>query len=524
MVTIRRSSRQVSSAVFNRPAAARAPFVELGGGAPGRALAGLGRAAQNTGASIGDFFERREEARRTKDLLDAQASAARELADLELSIEQDPDFRGAPERFTTEAKEIRERHMRGLDGQMQGRFGREFDQLALPKQTTVRRRAFKREVDVAVAGLDTITSEYARQAAVARSQPEREQLVDQGRLAIAGMVEAGFISAQDGVARDQGFLSSIDEAQLRNMMTDDPEAAELALLDVASFRNLAPEARARLNDTVARRADSARAERARQAEAAERKADKAREDRADVLLKEAYARDADDRLDRTYIDDIRSEISPAEYKSLLTLADPKSGETKDDPDAFADLVGELRENPRQVAALAAQYHRDGLISNETYISMVDRARTFARQEGPESGYERGRDFLRASLDPGPGVRDPVGRQRTAEALDVYDRYALSGTRSDADLATRARELRDQFSLVNLSEERVLLPSPRFGGRIPRQAGVKEIRAALTLSRTETLARRKRGEIDDAEFLAEMDIFDRWRAWLGRQDQTPEGAN
>lgn len=521
MVTIPRSSRQISSRVFRGAAAARAPFVDVNPGAPGRAAAQLGRAGQDV--SIG-FLEQQQKARRTKDLLDAQASAARELADLELSIEQYPDFRGAPDRFQREARGIRERHLQGMDGQVQGQFSREFDALVLPKQTTVRRRAFKREVDGAIAGLDAITPEYANQAAAAGSQPERDQLIDQGRLAIAGMVEAGFITAQDGVARDQKFLSSIDEAGLRNMMTSDPEAAELALLDRGSFRNLSPEARARLNDTVVRRADSARAERARQSEAAERKADKAREDRADVLLKEAYAREADGRLDRTYIDDIRSEISPSEYKSLLTLADPKSGEIKDDSEAFADLVFELRENPNGVAALAAQQHRDGLISNSTYISMVDRARTIGRQEGPESAYERGRDFLRASLDPGTGVRDPVGRQRTAEALDAFDRYALSGTRSDGDLATRSRELRDQFSLVNLSEERVLLPNPRFGGRIPRNAGVKDIRAALAVSRTETLAKRKRGELDDAEFLAEMDIFDRWRAWLGRQDQAPEGAN
>jgi hypothetical protein len=519
MVTIPRSTRQVSSAAFNVPAAARAPFLDLDGGAPGRALAALGGNAQDV--AIG-FLERRLAARRTADLTAAQAAAARALADLELDIEQDPDFRGRPARFTREAGAIRDRTAQGLDhAPSRGTFTRDFDTLALSKETEIKRSAFKREVDATVAGLDAITPEIARQAAAARSVPERGQLVDQGRLAIAGMVEAGFITARDGVARDQEFLSSIDEAQLRTLLTEDPEAAELALTDETNFTNLSAAGRARLNDTVSRRAESARAERARQAEAAERKAEKARQDRGEALLTEAYRRHADGTLDRAAADDIRSEISPAEYKGLLTLLDPASGAVTDDPGAIADLVVLLGEDPRQVASRAAQYHRAGLLSNDRYISMIEKARTVGRQEGPQSGYERSRDFLRASLDPGPGVPDPVGRQRTAEALDAFDTYALSGNRSDADLAARAKELRNQFSLVNLSEERILLPNPRFG-TIPRQGDEKQIRAALEAARRATLAKRKAGQLDDAELLAEMDIFDRWTAWLGRQAAAPEG--
>lgn len=484
-------------------------------GQVGRATGGLAQSIRTFTRETQALEAARAKARQAAELMRVTAAATRELNDLQLELERDPDFATVPGRFDQGAKDIFGRWSEGLDPAVATAFDRDFTRLYEPKRVEIARGAFKGEIDAEVAGLDAILPEYVSRAANAKNQPERDAWLAQGRAAIAGLEAGGYIDSENAVARERKFMSGVSEAAARGLITHDPEAAIVALLDGAAFRGLDEVARARLTDMAAARAESVARERARRAEKADRDAEREAAAIGDERLKEAYALDADGALTRDHVDAIRGDISPAEYRSLLKMLDPASAGGGDDPDAFRDLQRTLIDNPGQAGDLALRYHGEGRIGNETLKSVLGNARTFDRQEGPKSEYERSRALLWNSLDPGAMVTDPIQRQRQAEAVALFDNYAGGAERSDEDLRKRGLEIRDQFTFVDLRETLIGLPNPRFGA-VPRDGAKPDaVEAAIRDAEAETRRKYDAGEIDDGELAAEAEIFDRWRAWLDR---------
>ncbi len=491
---------------------------------PAAGGAGLGQLSQLAEASSQFLFgmaEQQAEARRVADLVEATGTATRQLNDLELTFERDTDFRTAPARFLEQAEAIGTATLEGIeDRAVRTLFERDYLKSVETKLTSVKRKAWDREVQDSVARLDLLLPEYTRLAAAAENDVERQQIIGRARAAIAGFEAAGYITAPDAVARAQGLLSDIDQAEVRNLITFDPDAAVDALLDDGRFQNLDELARARLTDTAVARADSLAKEQARLAEKAERALEKAQQERAEALMKEAYALHQDGELTREAVEGFREEVGASDYRNLLRLVDPATDSFRDDPEAVQDLQGLLAEEPERAADLAGQLHREGLISNDRYIATTNAARNLARQTGPRSEYERSRSFLQGALDPGPFVQDPLGRQRAAEALQVFDDYAASGTRSDEELRRRALEIRDQFALVRLSETLVGLPHPRFGFVRRTPGDLDGIEADVSAAEAATAARLRAGEIDEAEARTEAVLLQRWRDFLARERAKP----
>lgn len=149
---------------------------------------------------------------------------------------------------------------------------------------------------------------------------------------------------------------------------------------------------------------------------------------------------------------------------------------KDDPGTFRDLQSIIYANPGQARTFALTAHRNGLIRDETLEQAlsrvqgrIDHYRSEARQEGPKSAYERNREYIVRSMDPGPLVQDPLPRSRLAEALATFDAWMLSGKRDDKDIDARAREVVGQYKMVDFNGTVLALPSPR-SGQIRRNPG------------------------------------------------------
>ena len=492
-------------------------------GAAARGLGQLGGAVTSVSREMAAFEKRRAEAQRVTELTRLTAGATTELNTLELSLENDADFATIEERFLEGANEIFGRFSEAAsDSQVRDLFEGSFRKLFEPKRVTLARGVFKREIDAATAVLDLQLAGYAGAAARAGSESERDQLLVQGSVAIAGMAAAGIITRVNAVAREAAFRSSADEALARRMITTRPDAAIGALLDDRNFRALDETGRARLIDMAAARSESLAKERARAEDAAERQAEKQQRAVAEEKLKEAYALDADGKLSRDFVDSIRPAIKPAEYKSLLKMLEPADVAVTDDPDAFRELQAALITNPDRAADLALDYHKAGLIGNETLKSVIGNGRSFARQVGPKSQYERSRELLWSSLDPGPLVDDPIQRQRQAEAVALFDKFAVPG-RKDPELEIRGREIRDQFMFINLRDTMIGLPNPRFGA-VPRDPTKPDaVAGALDAAEAETRRKFDAAEIDLDELAAEAEIFERWRAWLDRARASAGGG-
>lgn len=240
-IEIQRSRRSQSISVPRQPRLD--PRV---GAQVGEAVA---QGAQELGNQVAQIVREKQRARNASALMKAETDATTALTDLELEFEKDTDFKTQEVRFPQRAEELRDRLAGTIDdAATREKFTLSFDRVAGAKRSAVVRRAFRREVDETVAGLDGSLTSLAREAGFANNDIEREAIVSQGFAQIGDMAESGFITQQDAERRRQVFRTEIDTAQVRELITDNPSLAITMLKDRENFPALDPTNRAALAD------------------------------------------------------------------------------------------------------------------------------------------------------------------------------------------------------------------------------------------------------------------------------------
>jgi hypothetical protein len=232
---------------------------------------------------------------------------------------------------------------------------------------------------------------------------------------------------------------------------------------------------------------------------------------AEDAMKEAWNRLNSGKLSKSYIEQIRPLLSAPEYHSLLT-ATKEGGGQRTDPGTFRRLQELMYSNPKEAETFAFTAHKNGLLSNENLSSALSRSRELDRSGGPKSEYERSRNFIRGSLDPGPMVNDPVNRSRLAEALDTFDRWvdAGQGKRTDSEIQKRGQEVIEQYRFINLSDTVLALPSPRSGQIRRNPADKTGITTDILSAHRKAQADFEAGRMSKADYDQEMNILNRWR--------------
>ena len=491
------------------------------GGRPRRSLltAGAGfdaaaRGAQQIAGAAADFFETRDAARRSGQINAGTAAAVRALNDIELELEQSPEFAGAEDRFATARDRAKEEILgRYDDPAVRGAIEQRFTVMAEAKRVAVSRNAFGKEVNAGIADLDSALADYAADYGRARNDVEAGLYQSLARESIGRAVAAGYITPVNGGTRERKFLSDSNEAQVRELITHDPEAAFTALAGGEDFAYLDERSRARLMDTAARRADTQLRQRVAAAERAERDTERARRKQGDDMLKNALDRDAEGVLSQEEVQNLKPFVSPDQYRSALKLLEPVSA--TDDPAAYADLENMLTGDPAGARAAAFRYHGQGLLSNETLRSVSGRAEGLLSDNRPPPVYRRMKTLIADSLDPGPFVTDPNQRLRRAEAMAAFDRYVNSGDRTEKEMQSRAAEIVTQYRLVDFSQSLAVLPNPRFGAVRRNQSDTKGIAADVAEAEAETVRKYRAGEIDRAEFEEESRLLKRWHEVVSR---------
>lgn len=493
--------------------------------APQRALI---QAADQANATVARLGADIAASRRKAELSAARTEAAMQLNAFEAKLDRDTDYTTHIERFEARAAELKTEISKRLDvAAARTAFEQDFDAFAATKKLQVAKRAWALEIDARTAGLDIDVMQTAKTIAGSKSAAERLALESKTLKAIADAAEDGIITQVDAAKRAEGFRSLIAEADARQLITADPEAAveELAKPDSVYSQALDPKAHARMLDFATRRADTAVKERARLAEKAERDAEKAIKARGDASLKEAWSRQASGALTRDYVDHIRADISPAEYHSLLKAIDPSSEHATDDPETYRDLMAGLRSDPEGTRSAAFRAHAEGRLKNSTLQTVVTAAEAVTRRTGPADPYSRTREFLERSLRPPPTVDDPASRIRAERALQAFDDWVVAAPadapRTPAEIRDQADRILSEYSLVDLSSMAIALPQPRFG-TVPRAGDdLAAVEAAIDAAEAETVRRFEAGEIgrDVLEAQART-VFQPWRAWLERKRAAP----
>src|SRR3990167_8728393 len=299
----------------------------------------------------------------------------------------------------------------------------------------------------------------------------------------SGMVDAAGQIPLDGDEKLKSYAGALgpdrerdQEVKRRTAILEATVNARVNMGDFAGARRLvgdtrnddvlAPDLRRTLTNSINAEDDRRAQRRVAEADRAERLADKRLKESQEAVEKDGWDMWRQGKLDQDRLTANRTNLSANQVEAFSRVL--IGGDKINDRDAFADLQKSLHSDPQEAERMAYLYHKDGLINDGTLASTVEKARTFSRQEGPKSQYERSRDFIRGSLDPGPLVNDPIARERMEEALQLYDGYAGEKVRPDEELDAKARNIVERFRLFDLTRARFSLPVP-YGASVAREA-------------------------------------------------------
>lgn len=206
------------------PQQTRVAAADFGAGV-GRANEQLGRAAARLGQATtqiaGALLERKDRA--------ALSAAAIEIEKARDEFENDPDFETAEDRFGARLDQIQERAAQ--DGVGLARFDREFNQMAeraklqlgdvvRPKMVSAARAAGRQEAE-----------DYARLAAQARTDADREFYTLLAQNAVDGMEADGVLTPEQAVEDRRVVDRSISLGELAELQRRSPGLALEELLD-----------------------------------------------------------------------------------------------------------------------------------------------------------------------------------------------------------------------------------------------------------------------------------------------------
>lgn len=492
-------------------------------GLPGRAVASIASIATEY---FGELDAKQREARRAAEATQRTAQGLKELADLRLRFDRDPDFATAGPRFEAEARKIRERIGGEIrDDAVRSLFTRDFDRSTLTGYIEVRREAAKREASGQRAVVADSLFTYAQVAASARNPVDRENAIARGRAALAGAMTAGFLTPEEAQKAERGFLSDVDEAGIRGLIVSSPGRAAQLLADATQFPNLDPVKRTQLLATATTRADAASARALALSERQERLAERRLRADADAALNDFYTRmDAASRGDGEMprVEDLarhRDALSPGEYRAALTAL--RAPAERDDPGAVAALSASLDSlSPEEFSAAATRTLEARQITIGTFQQMVNANRAARRDDAPPSPYRQGLDLVRNSLDPGQlgdgatRIAFATAQNRAVVDWNLWMRRNPNAT--EAEALAEADNIVRRYQTVAGGQMRTNLPVPfSFTGD---KASVTL--DAVAASKANLAAALEAGRISEAEAAQQWRYLEDWEAMLTREAAAP----
>lgn len=200
------------------------------------AAGALGQAGQRAGTALDQFAEAEAKMRDETDLRAARVSLSRRLGEIEVDF-QGRDLRdsgAAATEYNRVAGEARDEIGQNLGGRARQLWASTADELILPREFNVRRDAFQRNAQAAVATLQDDLRSNANFAAASRNPAERETYLREGQAAIEGAVSAGFMNPEAAGRLARGFRSDVQMADVNRLMGSNPGAAIRLLNDLSA--------------------------------------------------------------------------------------------------------------------------------------------------------------------------------------------------------------------------------------------------------------------------------------------------
>jgi len=246
----------------------------------------------------------------------------------------------------------------------------------------------------------------------------------------------------------------------------------------------------------------------------DRLAEERQKELGETQLRAIFAADADGTLTRELVEQARPNITPAEYRTALTMLDPSSDDLVDDEEAVIDLIGRM--TTENIGDLAAGYLRRGLLTTTTFRTITEQNRKYLANRNPDNPFKATRKRIEDTLDP-TGLLQGAGalaaRIARSNALAEYDLFFLDhpdATRSEVQ-EEGSRIIRN-FQVIDFSTMSLTLGLPRFFTGSRDDLTLSDIDEA----EDKVIDAHADGRLNNAAFDEELRKLENWRAVLNRK--------
>lgn len=486
------------------------------GGEIGEGLQALGNRLQ----AIGDHVNK---VRRETMLASATAKATQELQEYsftlqngsidaetgEISAPPDPSLHVGL--YQQKVKDITGR-VKGefKDDALYALFERDFGKVALRQSFDVRKNVIEKQRATAL-GEFNVYEDNITEVAAGADPLTRNAAVENYRVSLEKMMQAGVIDPVERAKREKAFLSRLDQEAVRAAIRKDPQAALDGLMS-DRFAGLDPVARQKWIDTaIARHESNIKAE-----QAAEDKARRESE-REERQIQDGTYRDAIDlaqqgKLTVAWVRANRENIAKSDYDNLMKVAvkggSLGGGEGGRSSQIYADL--RIRAGRGEdVRAEAKSALTAGNIKPGEFSTIVSEVEGNSAQVKGENWYRAGKDTITRSLAPSQ-INPGIDREVQARALDDWQRYSAENPNATPQERERVRDgIINSSRIVQSDDVLTSIPTPRFlvgAKQEPNIAGTaKATREAF-----------ERGEISKFEYDREGRNIESLERWVRQQ--------
>lgn len=256
------------------------------------------------------------------------------------------------------------------------------------------------------------------------------------------------------------------------------------------------------------------------------------DERRKRMEEEAQGREADkdlwhaqagNQLTPAMVEERRKVLSPDNYKALMKAAlgqEPMA----DNKQAYTDFLARLDKESIERDVLKAM--ANNLLTTTTGRDLIEKNRSYLKDDQPLSPYKSGREFVQKALDPGlmeSGAARAMMVAGQARAVAEFDDWAVRNPGKTRDeMMVQARDIAQRYSTVNTMDSALAMPIPRFMATVQTKQQLmnppdpKATLGELQAAARQVIDRMNTGQMSRTEAANELKAIEFWEGLINKR--------
>lgn len=243
----------------------------------------------------------------------------------------------------------------------------------------------------------------------------------------------------------------------------------------------------------------------------------------EAYMKEAFKRGDEGTLTYDYVNQIKTFISPTEYKGLLARLRGGDESVVDDVNVVIELTDMIDiADPDTFMEQAANAVRNGKLKTTTFSALVQKNRAAFRDDTPSSPFKAGRELVRSALDPGQmlsGAAAQAARISMGRALEEFDNFILANPKADrATVIAEANNIIRRAQLIDFNNMKLSTNLSRYFTSVSRMGVTLE---DVKQARRKLFVDIESGKLTKAQQESEIRLLKQWEEILTQEANAPK---